>query len=70
MNLRINSVAADTATTDADQALEDRIDAQLLRLQTATTYKQRHAAWVRTQRLIAQRSAAQIARMERERGLR
>lgn len=62
------SVAAAPALDDA--ALEAAIDLATLRCQTASTPLRRRQAFEELRRLIAQRSPAQVARMERARGLR
>ena len=54
---------------DLESALEAAIDLATLRCQTASTPLRRRAAFEELRRLIAQRSPAQIARMERARGL-
>jgi len=53
-----------------DDALEQRIDHQVLILHTATTPAERRAAWAELTRLHALRSPERISQMERERGLR
>lgn len=53
----------------ADAALEAAIELAALRLQTATTPLRRKAAWAELQRLVKNRSPAQVERMERARGL-
>lgn len=54
----------------ADAALEAAIDLATLRCQMATTPLRRRQAFEELRSLIAQRSPAQGARMERARGLR
>lgn len=61
------SVAAAPALDDA--ALEAAIDLATLRCQTATTPARRREAFEELRRLIAQRSPAQVERLESERGL-
>lgn len=53
-----------------DAQLEESIHWAKLRCQVARTPKLRRAAFDDMRKLIAQRSPEQIARMERERGLR
>ena len=60
---------APTTLAHDDANLEAAIDFTVLRLQTATTPKQRRAAWAALSELQRQRSATQIARMEAHRGL-
>ena len=55
--------------TPADSDLEARIANAALRLCTATTPKARREAWDTLRTLHGQRSADQVRRMERERGL-
>lgn len=54
----------------ADAQLEAAIEIAALKLQTATTTLRRQKAWAELQRLVGQRSRAQVERMERARGLR
>lgn len=56
--------------TELDTYLERRIDKAALELQTATTPRARRAAMDRLAQLVARRSAARVAEMEREKGLR
>ena len=58
-----------TETTNRDAALEAQIITATLRLQTASTPRQRREHWAQLQALVAQRSAERVATMERERGL-
>lgn len=55
---------------DADQVLERRIWRARRRLETAADVDGRRTAWNTMRHLIRQRSPAQVARMERARGLR
>ena len=52
-----------------DELREMRIDAAFLKLQTAQTTEERREAWATIQKEIAQRSPAQVEKMEREKGL-
>jgi len=61
--------AARAPPTAAELALEARIDEAFLRLQAARSPRGRRAAFSRMRSLIAQRSPAQVERLERERGL-
>ena len=53
-----------------DAGLEAAIDIAKLRCQTATTPARRRAAFEDMRQLIAQRSAGQVERLEKARGLR
>jgi hypothetical protein len=55
---------------DADEQLELQISTEKLKALHGKTFAQRHAAGQRMRELIAQRSPAQIARMELALGLR
>lgn len=55
---------------DFDAELERQIDFQHGLLVTAITPAEHEAAWDEMKRLIAQRSPARVAEMEREQGLR
>ena len=59
-----------TRPVPADEALETAIDAACRTLAAAGNRQQRRQAWWRLRRLVNQRSAQQVARLERERGLR
>ena len=61
---------ARTPTPDDDEALETAIDAACRTLAAAGNRQQRRQAWWRLRRLVNQRRAQQVARLERERGLR
>lgn len=52
-----------------DAQLEAAIEIAALMLANARTPNTRRAAWAQLQQLTAQRSAAQVERMERDRGL-
>lgn len=52
-----------------DARLEREIQAAYKDFDAAKDYETRQAAWMRMGDLIAQRSAAQVEKMERERGL-
>jgi hypothetical protein len=49
-----------------DEELERRIDHEALLLATVKTREERQMIWAKLKELIAQRSPAQIARMEAE----
>lgn len=59
-----------TLARDADEALENEISAACARLSMATTQHELYENFEQLRRLVAQRSPDQIARMERQRGLR
>lgn len=61
--------ALDHPKTLDDAALEAAIDLATLRCQMASTPTRRRAAFEELRELIAQRSPAQVRRMESERGL-
>lgn len=54
----------------ADRELENAIDLAAMRLSCADSKAKRRAAWEELCRLQKQRSAARVAEMEREQGLR
>jgi hypothetical protein len=53
-----------TEAASSDEELERRIDHQALLLKTVPTPEERRTAWETLKQLIAQRSPAQIERME------
>ncbi len=59
-------------TREESMELQTRIDQAFLRMQSATTRKGRRMALAEMERLIAERASDkdEVARMERERGLR
>lgn len=61
--------AAQRQLTLDDAALEAAIDMATLRCQTATTPNRRRAAFEELRSLVAQRTPAQVAHLERARGL-
>lgn len=64
-----SALAVSQDDTDTDAALEQRITTAKLRSLMAKTPASRRLEWDRLKALIAQRSDAQVARMEAERGL-
>jgi hypothetical protein len=55
--------------TDPDRTLEQKIDLTYQQLIVAPTEEAQRAAFVQMRDLIAQRSSAQVSRMEQEKGL-
>ena len=56
-------------SAEADRTLERRIERATMRLACAKNQAARRKAWDELRTLIDQRSPAQVARMEHERGL-